>query len=60
MLDRLSDPEALPVEGQSWALEEVSLLAPVPQPRAIFGIGLNYADHIARPAASGPSSRWCS
>ncbi|HEY4918097.1 MAG TPA: fumarylacetoacetate hydrolase family protein [Solirubrobacteraceae bacterium] len=46
VLDRLSDPEATPVEGRSWLLEEVSLLAPVPQPRAIFGIGLNYDDHI--------------
>jgi acylpyruvate hydrolase len=46
VLDRLSDPEATPVEGRSWLLEEVSLLAPVPRPRAIFGIGLNYDDHI--------------
>jgi acylpyruvate hydrolase len=46
VLDRLCDPEAEPVEGHSWDLAEVSLLAPVPQPRAIFGIGLNYDDHI--------------
>ncbi|MFI5009118.1 MAG: fumarylacetoacetate hydrolase family protein [Solirubrobacterales bacterium] len=52
VLDRLAassskvDPEAVPVEGDSWALEEVTLLAPVPAPRAIFGIGLNYADHV--------------
>jgi len=46
VLDRLADPEAVPVEGQSWALQEVTLLAPVPAPGAIFGIGLNYADHV--------------
>jgi acylpyruvate hydrolase len=46
VLDRLADPEATPVEGESWRLDEVTLLAPVPTPRAIFGIGLNYADHV--------------
>ncbi len=48
------DPEATPVEGPSWALEEVTLLAPVPAPRAIFGIGLNYADHVAETGAQAP------
>jgi len=28
-------------------LDEVTLLAPVPRPSKVFGIGLNYADHIA-------------
>jgi len=54
VLDRLSDPEAVPVEGASWALEEVSLLAPVPVPRAIFGIGLNYADHVRETGGETP------
>jgi acylpyruvate hydrolase len=38
----------------SWALEEVTLLAPVPAPRAIFGIGLNYADHVAEMGGQTP------
>lgn len=38
----------------SWPLEEVTLLAPVPAPRAIFGIGLNYADHIAETGGERP------
>ncbi|HEV3033834.1 MAG TPA: fumarylacetoacetate hydrolase family protein [Solirubrobacteraceae bacterium] len=46
VLDRLADPGATPVEGESWRLDQVTLLAPVPTPRAIFGIGLNYADHV--------------
>jgi acylpyruvate hydrolase len=54
VLDRLSDPEATPVEGRSWSLEDVSLLAPVPQPRAIFGIGLNYDDHIQETGRERP------
>lgn len=52
--DRLADPEAFPVEGRSWALEQVTLLAPVPAPRAIFGIGLNYADHVRETGGETP------
>jgi acylpyruvate hydrolase len=54
VLDRLADPEAVPVEGSSWRLEEVTLLAPVPSPRAIFGIGLNYADHVRETGGETP------
>ncbi|HEV3070741.1 MAG TPA: fumarylacetoacetate hydrolase family protein [Solirubrobacteraceae bacterium] len=54
VLDRLVDPEAVPVEGQSWSLDEVTLLAPVPTPRAIFGIGLNYADHVREMGGEPP------
>jgi 2-keto-4-pentenoate hydratase/2-oxohepta-3-ene-1,7-dioic acid hydratase in catechol pathway len=59
VLDLLRDPApagaaaALP-QGPSWALAEVELLAPVPAPRAIFGIGLNYADHIAETGGERP------
>jgi acylpyruvate hydrolase len=45
VLDRLASGDASPAQGERWALEDVELLAPVPRPRAIFGIGLNYADH---------------
>jgi 2-keto-4-pentenoate hydratase/2-oxohepta-3-ene-1,7-dioic acid hydratase in catechol pathway len=54
VLDRLEEPEATPVEGPSWSLAEVTLLAPVPTPRAIFGIGLNYADHIRETGGETP------
>ena len=40
--------------GDSWALSEVRLLAPVPRPGAIYGIGLNYADHIAETGGQRP------
>ncbi len=40
--------------GPSWPLAEVTLLAPVPAPRAIFGIGLNYADHVAETGGEPP------
>jgi 2-keto-4-pentenoate hydratase/2-oxohepta-3-ene-1,7-dioic acid hydratase in catechol pathway len=54
VLDCLSDPSlALPGE-RSFALADVTLLAPVPRPRAIFGIGMNYADHVAELKANAP------
>ena len=37
-----------------WPLSEVTLLAPVPDPRTMFGIGLNYAEHIAETGAQRP------
>lgn len=43
-----------PCDGPSWMLGEVTLLAPVPKPRAIFGIGMNYSDHIAEIGATAP------
>ena len=47
VLDRLASGDRAPAEGPAFALAEVALLAPVPRPRAIFGIGLNYAAHAA-------------
>ena len=43
--DRLASGDRTPAGGRAFPLAEVRLLAPVPQPRAIFGIGLNYAAH---------------
>ena len=47
VIDRLASGDLTPADGQDYALDEVSLLAPVQRPRAIFGIGLNYAAHAA-------------
>ncbi len=47
LLDRLASGGRSPADGPEHALADVRLLAPVPQPRAIFGIGLNYAAHAA-------------
>lgn len=54
VLDCLRDPALAQPGAESFALAEVSLLAPVPEPRAIFGIGMNYADHIAELGATAP------
>jgi len=45
VLDRLATQDRAPATGPAYPLAEVRLLAPVPQPRAIFGIGRNYAAH---------------
>jgi acylpyruvate hydrolase len=45
VLDRLASGDRTPAGGEAFPLDQVTLLAPVPRPRAIFGIGLNYAAH---------------
>jgi ureidoglycolate lyase len=47
VLDRLASGDLTPADGPAYPLDEVTLLAPVPRPRAIFGIGRNYAAHAA-------------
>ena len=54
VIDRLAEAGGAPADGPEWALEEVQLLAPVPRPRTILGIGLNYADHAAETGAQPP------
>jgi 2-keto-4-pentenoate hydratase/2-oxohepta-3-ene-1,7-dioic acid hydratase in catechol pathway len=39
-----------------WALSEVKLLAPIPNPGTIYAIGLNYAEHIAETGATRPEA----
>ena len=56
VLDRLASGDRTPADGPSHPLDAVELLAPVPQPRAIFGIGLNYAAH-ARETGKEPPER---
>ncbi len=54
VLDLLTEPDLAVAEGSSFALTDVTLLAPIPRPRAIFGIGMNYADHVAELGATAP------
>jgi acylpyruvate hydrolase len=55
MLQLLGESSPPPADGHSFDLGEVRLLAPVPQPRAIFGIGLNYSDHVAEMGGQAPA-----
>ncbi len=45
VLERLASGDRTPARGEAFPLADVTLLAPVPRPRAIFGIGLNYRAH---------------
>jgi acylpyruvate hydrolase len=56
VLDRLGSGDRTPASGDVFALPEVELLAPVARPRAIFGIGLNYARHAAETGRDLPAT----
>lgn len=43
--------------GQSYAVSDVHLLAPVARPGKIFAIGLNYADHIEESKMETPANQ---
>ncbi len=54
VLDRLASGDRTPADGATHPLDEVTLLAPVPRPPAIFCIGRNYAAHIAELGSERP------
>jgi 2-keto-4-pentenoate hydratase/2-oxohepta-3-ene-1,7-dioic acid hydratase in catechol pathway len=54
VVERLASGDRTPADGAAYPLADVTLLAPVPRPRAIFGIGLNYAAHAAETGATPP------
>ncbi len=54
VLDRLATGDRTPAGGTGFALADVELLAPVPRPRAVFGIGLNYGEHAAESGREPP------
>ena len=54
VLERLRTGDLAPAAGDPHPVSEVTLLAPVPRPRAIFGIGLNYASHAAEQGSEPP------
>jgi len=56
VLDRLASGDRTPAHGSAFALADVELLAPVPRPRAIFGIGLNYSEHAAETGRDLPEA----
>jgi acylpyruvate hydrolase len=56
VLARLSSGDRSPAGGEAFPLAEVELLAPVARPRAIFGIGLNYAAHAGETGRDLPEA----
>ncbi|MGI8512475.1 MAG: fumarylacetoacetate hydrolase family protein [Solirubrobacteraceae bacterium] len=53
--DRLAIGDTAPADGECRPLSDVELLAPVPAPGAIYGIGLNYASHAAETGMEAPA-----
>lgn len=41
-------------DGRSWALDEVTLAAPIPAPGVVYAIGLNYAKHVQETGGQRP------
>jgi 2-keto-4-pentenoate hydratase/2-oxohepta-3-ene-1,7-dioic acid hydratase in catechol pathway len=56
VLERLASGDRTPASGDEFALADVELLAPVARPRAIFGIGLNYAAHVKETGGTVPEA----
>jgi acylpyruvate hydrolase len=56
VLERLAGGDRTPADGDRHPLDDVTLLAPVPRPRAIFGIGLNYAEHARETGKEPPEA----
>ncbi|HEX2084414.1 MAG TPA: fumarylacetoacetate hydrolase family protein, partial [Solirubrobacteraceae bacterium] len=56
VLSRLAGGDRTPGRGEVFPLADVTLLAPVPRPRAIFGIGLNYAAHAQEGGRDAPEA----
>jgi acylpyruvate hydrolase len=52
--EALAAGEAPAPAGGDWALDEVTLLAPVPHPGTVFAIGLNYAKHVEETGGTKP------
>ncbi|MFF0223292.1 fumarylacetoacetate hydrolase family protein [Streptomyces sp. NPDC004629] len=50
------EPGLQPHEASGPALDETELAAPVPEPRQIFAIGLNYQDHAAEGGLDAPEA----
>jgi acylpyruvate hydrolase len=54
VLDRIAAGDREPAGGAAYPLADVTLLAPIARPRAIFGIGLNYAAHARETGREPP------
>jgi 2-keto-4-pentenoate hydratase/2-oxohepta-3-ene-1,7-dioic acid hydratase in catechol pathway len=45
------------VQAPNFTLDQIALLAPIPRPGKILGIGLNYADHVAESGMEKPADQ---
>jgi acylpyruvate hydrolase len=55
VVDILAGSEAAPTT-ESWPLDEITLLAPIPDPTTIYAIGLNYRTHVEEMGGTAPET----
>ncbi|MGZ0077368.1 fumarylacetoacetate hydrolase [Methylomonas sp. Kb3] len=51
---KLALQKQIAADGERIALSDVQLLAPIPRPGKLLGVGLNYADHIGETGMEKP------
>ncbi|WP_445367371.1 fumarylacetoacetate hydrolase family protein [Methylomonas sp. BW4-1] len=51
---KLALQKQIAADGERIALSDVQLLAPIPRPGKLLGVGLNYADHIGETGLEKP------
>jgi len=51
---KLALQKQIAADGERIALRDVQLLAPIPRPGKLLGVGLNYADHIGETGMEKP------
>jgi 2-keto-4-pentenoate hydratase/2-oxohepta-3-ene-1,7-dioic acid hydratase in catechol pathway len=56
VVDVLAGQASAEPADESWPLDDVHLLAPIPAPGTVYAIGLNYAKHIQETGASPPET----
>ncbi len=54
VIDVLAGVGSSSTGSESWALSDVSLLAPIPAPGTVYAIGLNYARHVEETGGKAP------
>jgi acylpyruvate hydrolase len=52
--EALASGQTPALDGGDWALDEVTLLAPVPDPGTVYAIGLNYPKHVEETGGTKP------
>jgi len=55
VVDVVAGSGSAATSSDSWALDEVELLAPIPSPGTVYAIGLNYAKHVEETGNTAPS-----
>jgi 2-keto-4-pentenoate hydratase/2-oxohepta-3-ene-1,7-dioic acid hydratase in catechol pathway len=56
VIDLIGSPGEIPqATGSAFPLQDATFLAPVPEPRVLYGVGLNYAAHAAEQGLEPPA-----